>query len=132
MKSDSVHRPECLEFLEYLVSTRTTMTMPAHGWFEVHCSLKRAREIDKKFLGAPIGAEWNFPIELIHIDEKFLRRYGNVEMPYSKAGDHIYLVVAYVNGYPLVTTDQGMTKVAKSLGISVFDPPSYLQSRSDA
>ena len=104
------------------------MTMPAHGWFEVWCNSKRIEKIDKKFKGVSINGQWTFPIKLIHIDADFINKYGNVEIPYTKAGDHIYLVVAYVNKFPLITTDGGMTKIAKELGISVYTPAEYLAS----
>ena len=100
--------------------------MPAHGWFEVWCNLKRIEKVDQKFRGVNINEQWTFPLELIHIDADFIRRYGNVEIPYIKAGDHIYLVVAYVNQYPLVTTDNGMAKIARQLGLAVYTPADYV------
>ena len=132
MKADSVHRTDCLAFLEHLNHSGTTMSMPAHGWFEVHCSLRRIERIDKTFSGVPVGGNWSFPIELIHIDDKFIAKYGNVDIPYTKAGDHIYLVFALTNGYPLVTTDNGMSAVAKQLGVAVYSPAEFVASRSAA
>ena len=132
MKADSVHRAGCLAFLELLSSTGTTMSMPAHGWFEVHCSLKRIEKIDKNFSGSPIGGKWNFPIELIHIDAEFIAKYGNIDIPYTRAGDYIYLVVAHVNRYPLVTTDKGMSTVGKQLGVTVYSPAEFVASQSAA
>ena len=126
MKADSVYRTDCLEFLELLARTSKTMSMPAHGWFEVYCSFKRIERIDKTFCGTPIGGKWNFPIELIHIDKSFIEKYGNVDIPYTKAGDHIYLVVAYVNRYPLVTTDNGMSAIGKQLGLKVYSPAEFV------
>lgn len=127
-KDDSIHREQCLTFLESLSQARQPITMPAHGWFEVWCSLKRIEHIDKKFKGVSIDGRWSFPIELIPIDDEFIGKYGNLEIPYIKAGDHIFIVVAYVNRYPLVTTDERMKNVAKGLGISVFSPAEYVAS----
>ncbi|RJG00805.1 type II toxin-antitoxin system VapC family toxin [Noviherbaspirillum sedimenti] len=128
LKEDSDHRDECRAFLEALPRSGQIMTMPAHGWFEVWCNLKRIETIDKKFSGVSINGQWQFPVELIHIDAEFINKYGNVEIPYAKAGDHIYVVVAYVNGYTLVTTDNGMAKVARSIGVTVLTPAEYLAS----
>ncbi len=125
MKEDSDHKDECRKFLEVLSSSGLGMTIPAHGWFEVWCNLKRI-ESENKLSSTSINGQWKFPVELIHIDADFISKYGNVHIPYAKAGDHIYLVVAYVNGYKLVTTDNGMAKVAHSLEISVFSPAEYL------
>lgn len=126
LKDDSDHRDQCLAFLNALSQSKQPMTMPAHGWFEVWSNLKRIEHIDKQFKGVSINGEWTFPIELIHIDDSFIKKYGNIEIPYIKAGDHIYLVVAHVNKYPLVTTDNGMAKVAKKIGISVFTPSDFV------
>lgn len=132
MKEDSSHRSECVAFLEYLKKSGKVMTMPAHGWFEVFCNLKRVESIDKQFKGVSIGGEWNYAFELIHIDAEFITKYGNVQIPYAKAGDHIYLVVAHVNQLPLVTTDRGMRKIAEQLGISVYEPAEFVASHNAA
>src|SRR5690606_24280614 len=132
MKEDSVHRDQCVTFLECLERSGTPMTMPAHGWFEVWCNVKRVEKIDKTFKGVSINGQWAFPIELIHIDDKFIGKYGNVQIPYAKAGDHIYLVVAHVNQFPLVTTDNGMAKIAKEIGISVYSPAEFVASEHAA
>jgi len=126
LKEDSVHREDCLSFLDTLSRAGTPITMPAHGWFEVWCSLKRIETIDQQFKGVSINGKWNFPLELLHIDDKFIHKYGNIEIPHIKAGDHIYVVVAHVDGRPLITTDNGMAKVAKQLGVSVYSPKEYV------
>jgi predicted nucleic acid-binding protein len=130
MKEDSIHREQCLGFLSHLAESGKHMTMPAHGWFEVWCNLKRIEKIDKSFKGTSINNLWDIPLELIHIDDKFIGKYGNVEIPYAKAGDHIYLVVAHINNYVLVTTDDGMTKIAKQLNIRVYAPNEYVTAHS--
>lgn len=104
--------------------------MPAHGWFEIICSLRRIEKIDKAFDGTTIAGLMQFPIELIHIDDKFIAKYGNIDIPYAGAGDHIFLVVAHVNGYELVTWDQGMAKVARELNIDVYTPDVYLAKQA--
>jgi len=126
LKADSAHREQCLAFLNVLTSANQPILMPAHGWFEVFCSLKRVEQVDRQFKGVSINNKWHFPFELIHIDADFIGKYGNVDIPYIKAGDHIYLVVAYVNGYSLVTTDNGMANIARQIGVSVFSPAEYV------
>lgn len=125
-KRDSEFRQDCIELLQSFISKKQTITMPAHGWFEVWCSLKRISREDKEFSGPLLGGLMQYPIELIHIDADFILKYGNVDIPRLKAGDHIFAVVAYVNGYPLVTTDRAMTKVSKELGVAVYTPGEYL------
>ncbi len=132
MKEDSEFREQCLGFLEHMAKNGKMITMPAHGWFEVWCNLKRIEKIDQVFKGVAINCQWLFPLELIHIDADFIGKYGNVEIPYIKAGDHIFLVVCYVNGYPLITTDNGMSRKAKEIGVKVYTPQEYLAEVSNA
>ena len=100
--------------------------MPAHGWFEVLCSLRRIEKNEKKFEGPSFENLQQYPVELIHLDAHFIAKYGNIDIPYIKAGDHIYIVVSYVNGYQLITRDKGMTEVARQLNVAVFSPNEYL------
>jgi hypothetical protein len=99
--------------------------MPAHGWFEVQCSLQRLRN-EGRFVGPKIDQQMQYPLKLIHIDDRFISRYSMADIPYTKAGDHIFLAVAKVNDISLVTSDGKMFKVAKQAGISVFTPSEAL------
>ncbi len=124
LKSD--FREECIDFLQNLINNKKLLTMPAHGWFEVLCSLRRIERNDKAFCGPLINGIMQYPVELIHIDSDFINNYGNVDIPYLKAGDHIYTVIAYKNKYSLITTDNAMIKVANILKMSVYTPKEYL------
>ncbi len=121
-KVDSEFRDASLQFLSELARRKTLIAMPAHGWFEVWCSLRRIERNDNAFAGPVIDGLQQYPLELIHIDSQFILKYGNVDIPYIKAGDHIYLVVAHVEGYRLVTGDKGMTRVARELNVDVCTP----------
>jgi len=101
------------------------MTLPAHGWFEVWSNAKRLSDRDKQYLHPVIAGKMEFPVELIHIDEKFIGKYGNVVIPYVKGSDYIYLVVASVNGYDLVTRDDRMLKVGREIGVRTWLPAEY-------
>ena len=67
-----------------------------------------------------------YPIELIHIDKSFIEQYAMVNVPYIKAGDHIFIVIAKVNDYPLITSDANMIDVSKKCGIRVFKPAEFM------
>jgi PIN domain nuclease of toxin-antitoxin system len=101
--------------------------MPAHGWFEVWCNLKRISSVDRTYLPPFFAGKMQLPLELIHIDDQFIKKYGNINIPYSKGADHIFIVVAYENQYPLITWDDKMRKIAKKVGVQVYDPKEYLQ-----
>jgi rRNA-processing protein FCF1 len=104
--------------------------MPAHAWFEIWCTLKRLERWDRKFSGRPVKGATQYPIEFIFIDGHFLKKYGNVDLKYIKAGDHIFLVIAKINGYPIITTDKKMREVAESEGIPVYNPLEFMNSNN--
>ena len=114
------------KFLNWTVENQIVITMPAHAWFEILCTLRRLERIDKSFKGRPVQGKWKYPIELIHIDDRFIAKYGNVDLQYIKAGDHIFLVIAKLDGYPLITTDVKMRNVAIEEGILVFNPSEFM------
>lgn len=115
---ESANYSDSFELLETLREKGIVIAMPAHGWFEVRCALQRLSK-QKKFVAPRIGGGgvMNYPLELIHIDEKFISKYAMIDMPYTKAGDHIFIVVAKVNGYELITSDTKMYKISKEIGI---------------
>lgn len=120
----SPNHAESLGLLEALRSRGILVTMPAHGWFEVQCTLQRLVS-EKRFVGLAIQGQMNYPIELIHIDKPFIQKYSMANIPYIKAGDHIFVAIAKVNGYPLVTSDSKMTEISKQCGIRVFSPVEF-------
>lgn len=121
----SSNHQDSLSFLECLRRLNRLITMPAHGWFEVQCTLQRLTN-QNKFIGPRILDVMIYPIELIHIDKEFIEKYAMVDVPYTKAGDHMFIVVAKVNGYELITSDQKMYDISKSININVFKPREYL------
>lgn len=68
----------------------------------------------------------DYPIELIHIDKAFIKKYAMAEIPYIKAGDHIYIAIAKFNNYRLITSDEKMIAVSKECGVRVFKPVEFM------
>lgn len=123
---DSKKNKEARALLEELLRLGITIAMPAHGWFEVECNLKWLKK-NARFNGPAICGRMNYPVELIHIDDKFIKKYSMVDIPYIKAGDHIFIVVAKENNLPLITSDEKMIGVSKKCGIQVYEPAEFLQ-----
>jgi len=122
---DSANYTDSLQLLEELHNRQQLITMPAHAWFEVQCTFQRLTE-ENRFNGPTICGRMNYPVELIHIDDKFIKKYAMVSIPYIKGGDHIFVVVAKVNNYPLITSDGKMTDVCKKCGVEVYTPKEFL------
>lgn len=121
----SEHRAPSIAFIDHCVRHNQLITMPAHGWFEVWCNVNRLSAVDRKYLHPKFAGKMQLPVELIHLDAHFIKKYGNIMIPYARASDHIYLVIASVNKYQLVTRDTGMAKVGKQVGVKVFTPSEY-------
>lgn len=114
-----------VELLSKLRSRSLLITMPAHGWFEVQCSLQKLR-LEQRVSWPTIAGRMDYPVELIHIDMPFIEKYAMADIPYIKAGDHIYIAIAKINGYQLITSDTKMIAVSKQCGISVFEPIEFI------
>jgi len=123
----SEFRDESINFLTKMVNVGQQITMPAHGLFEITCSLKRLSEKDRKYLHPVILGETKYPIEIIHIDSDFIEKYSSVDVPYIKAGDHLFLVVAKHNMLPLITRDKGLTNRAIEANVKVYTPNEYIE-----
>ena len=114
-------------FLEEVQKRGFTAVMPMHGWFEVLCTWNRMKQ-QNVFDPPEFGDAQTYPFKLIHIDEDFIKRYGNImDLPYIKGGDHIFLVYAKVNDIPLVTRDKKLFQVARESKTRVFMPEEYLK-----
>ena len=122
---ESANHADALALLNELRRRQLLITMPAHGWFEVQCTFQRL-VAEKRFVGPTIDGQMNYPVELIHIDKPFIEKYAMANIPYIKAGDHIFLAIAKRNDYPLVTSDLKMISVSKQCGVNVFTPAEFL------
>jgi hypothetical protein len=125
-QAGSPHRDISIEFINLVVARGDIITMPAHGWFEVWCNVRRLSEAARSYLHPLISGRMHMALELIHIDAQFIDRYANVPLPYMKASDHIFVVVAKVNEDLLVTRDEGMLKAAKAAGVNAMTPQQFL------
>lgn len=129
-QKDSPHRGDAYAFIDYIQRSGQFMTMPAQGWFEVWCNLNRLSTIDRWYAHPVFNGQMALPLELIHIDKAFITRYGNVRLPYMKGSDHIFVVIAYVNNYQLVTRDEGMLRVCREISVRACTPAEYLSSNN--
>lgn len=127
--SQSELRAEAIQLLRELTKRQIIISMPAHGWFEVQCALQRLSRVDKRFSGPNIDGRMNYLLELIHIDEPFIKKYSMADIPYIKAGDHIFIAVAKLNSVPLITSDKKMIAVSKECGVQVFTPAEFLAAQ---
>ena len=120
----SANHRAAVQLLEQLRLRDLLITMPATGWFEVQCTLQRLI-LEQRFVGPAIAGRMDYPIKLIHIDQPFIEKYAMADIPYIKAGDHIFIAIAKKDDYTLITSDAKMIDVSKKCGIRVFKPAEF-------
>ena len=121
----SPNHPPAVQLLEELRARDLLITMPAHWWVEVQCTFQRL-SLNQQFVGPFLAGRMDYPIELIHIDEQFIKKYSMIDIPYIKAGDHIFVVVSKINDCPLITSDAKMITISKECGVRVFMPAEFM------
>ncbi len=119
-----------VQLLEQLLARNLLITMPAHGWFEVQCALQKLSS-EQRFVGPVIADRMDYPIELIHIDKPFIEKYAMADIPYIKAGDHIFVAIAKINDWPLITSDTQMITISKQCGVRVFEPAEFMNELNE-
>jgi len=125
--SSSPNYKDSYNFMEHVISKKILFAMPMHGWFEINCTLNRKKK-EGLITALPVFAgRMEMPIEFIHIDDKFLENYIEVEVPLLKGMDHIFLVVAKKNNLSLITWDNQMITAGKACGVNIFTPVEWMQ-----
>lgn len=119
--SDSESHEDARKLVDKVLKAQCEVVMPMHGFFEIQCAMKRMTTVE----GRKITSHFNSELKAIKIrsqpiDHKFIENYFDVEIPYAKAGDTIYMVMAKKLGLPLITRDSGMYKTSKNAGINVY------------
>lgn len=125
MDSQAQNKIESIDFFKSIETRKDhVIAMPAHGLFEVNCTISKLKLANKfnlpQILEKNMG-NW----KMVPIDLNFMTKYGTVPIKH-KAGDAIYIAFAKIESYPLITRDVKMTKLAKDLGVNVFTPTEYL------
>jgi predicted nucleic acid-binding protein len=119
--SDAEQHVEARDLVKILKEKNFRVVMPMHGFFEIQCAMKRMTRVEGRTIKSPFNEEVKgLQITPQPIDHKFIENYFEVDIPYAKAGDSIYMVMAKKLGLPLVTRDKGMYKVSKRAGINVL------------
>ena len=73
----------------------------------------------------------DYPVELIHIDKPFIEKYAMADIPNIKAGDHIFVAIAKINDWPLITSDSQMITISKQCGVRVFEPLEFMNELNE-
>jgi len=66
-------------------------------------------------------------IQFVPIDQNFFERYFDLQIPYSKASDLLFISMAKKENVPLLCEDKKMIKTAKTIKIDVYTIKDLLQ-----
>lgn len=115
-------------FLEAARRSGFKLAMPVHGFFELKCAMHRLVHVEKRKVAPPYNSfESAIPFQLVHLDQRFLENYSDVEVEYAKGSDTIFMVIAKKLGLPLVSSDRPMLKRALNSGIKALTVAEGLQ-----
>lgn len=112
------------ELYEFLVSNNVGITLLRHSFFEMASVLKNLRLNHKTY-----NFDDTFKLEIervIDITEEFVESYLDVDLPYTKGADWIFLCFAAKEKIDFITEDDALSKKCKSAGINSFTMKEYI------
>ena len=129
VKSRPRHQIAC-RLANYIKKNRINVLIPMHAILELKCAIDNERQSPGKGdLNKDIFHE-NEPlgISTISIDQPFINSYFDLSVPYIKAGDLPYVLIAKKKKCYLLTEDKKQYKVALSAGVKAFNIEEYLNT----
>ena len=121
-----------LKLAYHIKASKIAVTIPLHALLEMKCAI----DCERKTLGCGNLANDLFSedeplrIKYIAIDNAFINKYLDLSVPYIRAGDLPYVLVAKKHNCPLITEDNQQYKVAKQAGVATYKIDEYLKSVS--
>ena len=113
---------------EHIKKNNIRVVIPMHALLELKCAIDNERntpgcgELDTNIF----TKENPLSIQYVAIDNKFIMNYLNLSVPYIKAGDLPYILIAKKDNYPLITEDKKQYNVASMAGVKVYKVSEYL------
>lgn len=126
IKSKKRHALGC-RLANYIMKNNIQVTVPMHAVVELKCAIDNERMNPGCGELASAFSDSN-PLKLktISIDQQFIKNYSDLSIPYIKAGDLIYILVAKKHSGILITEDKKQARVAKKLHIETYSVDEYL------
>jgi len=125
----AARHPEAKKLGSFLVAKKVDIKLPMHGMFELACSLKNKKATGSYKLQSGITKDSPLRITRIPIDEKFFEEYFDINLPYLKAGDFIFIAMAKKDAAILITEDNKMFDRAKEAGIEVYKIKEFIDKQ---
>ncbi|MBN2395211.1 MAG: type II toxin-antitoxin system VapC family toxin [Candidatus Atribacteria bacterium] len=131
VKSRPRHQIAC-KLAKYIKEQHIDVFIPMHALLELKCAIDNERQSPGKGDLSKKIFNKNEPLEIntISIDQSFIKNYLDLSVPYIKAGDLPYILIAKKKKSYLLTEDKEQYKVASSVGITAFKIKEFLDTKN--
>lgn len=131
IKSRERHQYGC-QLASYIKKHKVQVIVPTYAILEVKCAVDNERMVSKRGEVSKTFSESEpLNMKMINIDQKFLREYLDLGIPYIKAGDLIYILIAKKHDGILITEDVRQAKVARSINVETYKIDEFLNKFDD-
>ena len=127
LMSTRARHAEAMRLRVQLARLGVIARLPMFAIFEINYATRQEDLQAKGVLGLQenIDGAPGIRIEFVPIDEAFVRKYFDVNLPQMRAGDLVFAALAKGDALPLVTEDKTLAVTAKSGGIRVLSTAEY-------
>lgn len=97
--------------------------VPAHAFFEFNAiRLRKLKDDNVRFLETS-----KIFLDVIYIEETFMKRYLVDDLPYQKGADYIYMSIAHTEKMPLITEDKAFFHEEKKRYFSAYHIDEFVE-----
>ena len=126
LMSTRPRHPQASRLRRELIRVNVVAKLPMFAIFEINHATRQEQRLSRGKLvtGADTGG---FSVDFVPVDEAFVKKYFDVNLPEMRAGDLLFASLAKGEGLPLITEDLEFAKIAKTAGIRVLSTSEYEQ-----
>ena len=127
-----INRPRhvaAVEIIRIVQSKNIEILLPMHAILEIKCAVDNER---LKLGNGQLSVETP-PITFIQIpiDANFISNYLDIKMPYIKAGDLPYILIAKKENCCLITEDKKQYNVSQRAGVLTFSSDEFIKYKKE-
>ena len=117
------------QLASHIKRNNINVIIPMHAILELKCAIDNERQLPGKGDLSNDIFNKNEPLKVttISIDQPFINNYFDLSIPYIKAGDLPYILIAKKKKCSLLTEDNKQYKIALSAGVNAFKIEEYLK-----
>jgi len=114
---------------QYIKSNKINITIPIYAVLELETAIENER-LNNNFKTDDILNKFCLlSPKVVYIDKNFIKEYMDLNVPYIKAGDLIYILIAKKHSAILITEDEKQYKVARFAQVSTYKINDFLSRR---